>query len=112
MRVRYTALTIGTMTALLLSYLAACAYIKNDRQAAYDSVKIGDTVDTVITRFGSPSMRDGPDKIFARYASSKCEPPCVERLWFENRLALDIEAWSVSVGSNGRVIDKYHWVSP
>jgi hypothetical protein len=85
---------------------------KDESQEAFNSVKIGDTEDFVISLFGNPSVREGPMKLFARYASSNCQLPCVERLWFENRLALDIEAWSISLGRDGRIAEKYHWVSP
>jgi hypothetical protein len=37
---------------------------------------------------------------------------CVERLWFENRLGLDIEAWSIELDRGSRVVHKAHWVSP
>ena len=100
------------MIFMSLAYVTTCIYIRMNRQEAYDSVRIGDTTDSVIPRFGEPSVREGREKIFARYASSKCEMPCVERLWFENRLAFDIEAWSVSIGADGKVVKKYHWVSP
>ena len=93
-------------------YLAACTYIHIKHQNAFDSINIGDTADSVMARFGNPSVREGPERLFSRYASAKCVSPCVERLWFENRLALDLEAWSVSLGSDGKVVDKYHWVSP
>ena len=112
MRISWAAGAIVILVLLISTYGTACMYIKMKRQAAYDSIKIGDTVDFVITQFGNPSVRENQEKLFARYASSKCQSPCVERLWFENRLELDIEAWSVSLGSDRRVVEKYHWVSP
>lgn len=104
--------TIAALVLIVLSYGTACFYIKMQRQAAYDSVKIGDTGDFVIALFGKSSVSENSEKPFYRYASKNCSLPCVERLWFENRLALDIEAWSVSLGKDGRVVEKYHWVSP
>ena len=112
MRASWIPISVAVITAILLSYVGTCVFVKMRRQAAYDSVKIGDTADFVVARFGNPSVREGPEKLFARYASSKCQLPCAERLWFENRLTLDLEAWSVSLGSDGRVVEKYHWVSP
>jgi hypothetical protein len=96
----------------LLLYAGACVYIKIKRQAAYDAVKIGDTAGSVIAQLGSPSVKETSDKLFSRYASSKCQSPCTERWWFENRLAFDIEAWSVSIGNDGTVVGKDHWLSP
>lgn len=50
--------------------------------------------------------------LFARYASQPCGGDCAERLWFENRLSLDTEAWSVELDKSGRVIKKSRWISP
>ena len=112
MRVNWIMTPIVVITVILLSYLSTCAYISTKRQATFDSVNVGDTEDSVVLRLGPPSVREVQERLFSRYASSKCQSPCVERLWFENRLALDIEAWSVSLGSDRRVLEKYHWVSP
>jgi hypothetical protein len=79
---------------------------------AFNSINEGDTAISVVEIFGEPSVREGPDKLFTRYGASRCQSPCAERLWFENRLALDLEAWSVSLGSDGRVVRKSHFVSP
>jgi hypothetical protein len=111
-RFGWVTIIIGGIVAVAFLYLAACLYIHIKRQSAFNSINIGDTADSVMARFGDPSVREGPERLFSRYASAKCVLPCVERLWFENRLALDLEAWSVSLGSDGKVIDKYHWVSP
>jgi hypothetical protein len=102
----------GAIALIVLFYLATCLYVRTKRQWSYDSVKIGDTAEFVIGQFGIPSVKETPEKPFLRYASTECHVPCAERLWFENRLALDIEAWSVSLGNDGRVVEKYHWASP
>lgn len=103
---------VAILLVIIVTYGSACAYVRIKRQASYDSVRIGDTADVVLAQFGDPSVKEAPDKFFGRYASTKCRSPCVQRLWFENRLALDIEAWSVSLGSDGRVVEKNHWISP
>jgi hypothetical protein len=105
-------ITFAGIVLILLSYGSACFYVRTQYQASYNAVKIGDTADFVVALFDSPPVYETPEEPFARYASAKCKSPCVERLWFENRLALDIEAWSISLGSDGRVVEKYHWVSP
>lgn len=105
-------IAVGATGLIIVGYMATCLYVRAMRQSSFNSVKIGDQGETVIAQFGIPSVRETPDKPFLRYASTNCQAPCVERLWFENRLALDIEAWSVSLGNDGRVVEKYHWVSP
>jgi len=100
---------------LLLSpvlYITSCIFVSERRASAFDVINIGDTRDTVIGQFGMPSHVERPGVLFARYASHQCQSPCVERLWFENRLSLDIEAWSVELDQGGRVIKKSHWASP
>lgn len=112
MRLSWVAITSGTVVCVMTLYVATCLHTRTERQDAFDTVNVGDTVDSVIKRIGKPSVRETPEKLFARYASTKCDAPCSERLWFENRLAFDTEAWSVSIGADGRVVEKYHWVSP
>ena len=77
-----------------------------------DTIEFGDTEAAVIAKMGIPSVKESKETPFYRYATNGCAPPCVYRLWFENRLALDLEAWSISLGTDGRVVGKYHWVSP
>jgi hypothetical protein len=112
MRFSWVAITIGGALAGVVLYLATCIHVQTKREDAFNSIQVGDTADSVVARFGSPSVRESPEKLFSRYASTRCQAPCVERFWFENRMALDLEAWSVSIGSDGKVVEKYHWVSP
>jgi hypothetical protein len=112
MRFSLVAIAVGGAVTLLFLYVATCIYMRTKRQEAFNSISIGDTADSVLARFGNPSVTESPEKLFARYASTKYQAPCAERLWFENRLAFDLEAWSVSLGSDGKVVEKYHRVSP
>lgn len=109
----------GMLTAALVvaaaftAGIGACSYKSHLRNSAFDAVQPGDTEASVISRFGMPpSVREKPDVLFSRYASQPCRGDCAERLWFENRLSLDMEAWSVELDQNRRVIKKSRWVSP
>ena len=98
---------------LITSYIAACSYIHYDGKSAFKNVKIGDTEATVIRLFGSPSVRHKQGISYPLYASRPCEGNCVERLWFENKMAgPGIEAWTVELDSTGRVIDKGYYLFP
>jgi len=102
----------AVMVSLIL-YIGGCSLISGSRNKAFEAVQIGDTEVSVIARFGTPpSVREKPGALFARYASQPCMGACVERLWFENRLGLDIEAWSIELDRGSRVVHKAHWVSP
>lgn len=110
-------MTAKTVLIVIAGAIAAtigsCNWTSHSWTAALDAIQVGDAEASVIARFGTqPSVREKSGKLFARYASSPCRGECVERLWFENRLSLGIEAWSVELDKNRRVIDKAHWVSP
>ena len=106
----FALLVIG---AVVVATIGACSYTSHLRNLAFNAVRIGDTEAAVIGRFGAqPSVREKPDALFPRYASTPCGGECAERLWFENRLSLDTEAWSVEFDETGRVIKKSRWVSP
>lgn len=93
-------------------YLVACSGLSASKSRAFDSIKPGDSRTTVVEALGDPDVRELPEKRFARYASKPCSGACKERLWFENSLSLDIEAWSVELDETGHVIRKAHWHSP
>jgi hypothetical protein len=100
---------------LLLSpslYIGSCVYFSGNLSAKFERINIGDTKSVLINVFGSPSHIERSDFLFSRYADKKCQNPCVERLWYENRMAMDIEAWSFEIDKDNLVTKKYHWVSP
>jgi len=100
------------LTVFIIGYIAACYYISNSNASAFDSIKIGDTIDTVIKKFGTPRFREKRGVLYSRYATSPCAHPCFERIWFENRLLLIVdEAWSLEINEEGEVIKKSYWVS-
>lgn len=109
---RLTLIATGIVVLLLVAYAGAGLSTQHGRDAAFDATGIGDSREEVLALFGAPDATDGGGQHFARYASEPCKPPCEERLWFENRMFFDIEAWSVSFDRNGTVVEKYHWVSP
>lgn len=93
-------------------YMASCSYISSSRNKDFESINIGNARDITMKKIGAPSKRETSSDPFSRYASKRCQTPCAERLWYENRLTFDSEAWSVELDENGFVIKKSHWVSP
>lgn len=73
-------------------YVTACNFLSKRRASAFASINTGDAREVVLKHFGLPSKIERAGTLFARYASQQCQNPCVERLWFENRLTLDMEA--------------------
>jgi vancomycin permeability regulator SanA len=107
---KWIAFPVALIAAL---FVASCAVVSHTRNAAFEQVEMGATEAQVVAIFGTaPTVREKPNKVFSRYASSACAPPCAERVWYENPFSLDIEAWSFELDHNGRVVHKAHWVSP
>ncbi|MGX9698114.1 hypothetical protein ACWYXK_14100 [Janthinobacterium lividum] len=92
-------------------YVAACCVFSNTRKAAFYQVQTGDTRQAVLASFGKLSYVERPGGVVGRYSRGPCTHPCAERLWFENRLSSDLEAWSIDLDQNGRVVDKLYLVS-
>jgi hypothetical protein len=76
-----------------------------------EEIRLGDTEALVLSKLGEPGRKELPGTPYFRYASSPCSNPCVERLWWDGEF-MDIEAWSVSLDANHKVVDTTHWVSP
>lgn len=101
------------LPVLLVLSISACTLTSHVRNEAFDKVEVGQTRAEVLRMFGSdPSFAEQAGVGFPRYAAQPCHDRCVERIWFENRLSMDMEAWSFELDGNGRVIDKTRWTSP
>jgi hypothetical protein len=100
------------LLALPVFYVSSCSYVDWSRTHGFEATKMGDSETVVLERLGSPSRRMPAGHAFPRYADTGCSAPCATRLWYENRLFLDIEAWSIDLDSTGHVTAKFHWVSP
>lgn len=98
--------------ALPLLYVASCTYTNWIRDRAFETVGMGDNERTVVRKFGEPSQRTPCGQTFGRYDSSGCQTSNGVRLWYENRLMLDIVAWSIDLDKEGNVTGKYAWSSP
>ena len=100
---------------LLLSpvfYVVTCSFIAYNGSVRFERIAIGDSKAAVLNVFGEPSHIEHPDILYSVYAYKKCPDPCVERLWYENRLSMVGEAWAFEIDKDNRVIYKGHWVSP
>lgn len=100
------------LAVFVVGYVAACSHISSTKSRAFDAVEVGESANAAIGKLGEPSVRELPDKLYARYASVPCKDPCAERLWFENGLSFNIEAWSLEIDREGKVLDKAYWHSP
>lgn len=110
MPLKRTALSLLILSPLL--YATACSLMAHGREQDWAMIQPGAARQAVVAALGAPSHVELQGKLFERYASTPCEEPCVVRLWYENRLAPGMEAWSVTLDRHDRVLEKYHWVSP
>lgn len=104
------ALALGVL-ALILVYIGGCSAISAHRSHGFESIRVGDSRASVLLAMGAPGVIERPPQVFMRYASTGCSA-CSERLWYENRLSLDTQAWSVEIDSGGSVIRTTRWTSP
>lgn len=101
------------LPALLVLSVSACTLTSHALNEAFDKIEIGQTLTDVVRAFGvTPSFVESAGVGFPRYASRPCHDRCAERVWFENRLSMDMEAWSVELDGSGHVIEKTRWQSP
>ena len=114
MGVRSGAAKIAWLVILVpVLYISTCSVISNRRAKGFEAVSVGNTEQQVVNALGTPSvLESGGGAYFPRYGAKACSAPCAERLWFENRMTLDAEAWSVELDASGMVIKKSHWISP
>ena len=105
--------SIGILIVICaMGFLSTCEYVSNKGNSAYKQVAVGDTLQTVRTRFDMPYATQSANVGFPGYTAEGCKPGCAQRIWFVNRWSLTGEAWSVDFDGSERVMGKYHWMSP
>jgi hypothetical protein len=68
----------------------------------FDTIHVGDTRESVISKMGTPSHIERSDAVYRKIYAKQCEGTCAERLWWEHRMCLD-EAWIVELDKNNTV---------
>lgn len=103
---------IWGLAGLFVTYVAGCSAISAWHFHALASVPVGAGKTEVLQALGRPDVVEQVDTPFVRYASIGCGGRCVQRWWYENRLGLDTEAWSVELDAYDRVVATSRWTSP
>ncbi|WP_308517791.1 hypothetical protein [uncultured Stenotrophomonas sp.] len=88
---------IWGLAGLSVAYVAGCSAISVWHSRALASVPVEASRVEVLRALGQPDVVEHAGVPFARYASSGCSGRCAQRWWYENRLGLDTEAWSVEM---------------
>jgi len=96
-----------------LLYISTCSVISSRTTRAFEKISVGDSEQQVSEALGTPSIREKSAVApFRRYTAYACKPPCADRFWYENRMGMDLEAWSIEFDASGKVIKKSKWTSP
>ena len=103
-------LALLALTAAIV-VVGSCAMQVHHYNVALKQISVGDAEATVISRLGNPNFRELAGTPYLRYTGTACAPPCAVRLWWEWPLLPGIEAWSVELGKDNKVVKTYHWVS-
>ncbi|MGN6320334.1 MAG: hypothetical protein ACTHNE_01290 [Dyella sp.] len=105
-------IVVGLIVVIPLLYIGSCSAVSHQRERGFDQVKEGDTEQHVIQVMGQPTDRETPSYRLAKYGAPECAAPCVQRLWYSNKMSLIGEAWSVELDGAGKVVHTAHLTSP
>lgn len=105
-------IVVGIIVLIPVFYFGSCSVITHQREHGFEQVKAGDTEEQVIAAMGEPTDRETARKRFAKYGAPECQGPCVQRLWYPNKLSLAGEAWAVELDGSGHVVHTAHITSP
>jgi hypothetical protein len=104
---------VATVVLAPVLYITSCSAISHVHNRDFADVKEGDMAPQVIDVMGQPSDREWADgRRVPAYGAPDCTEPCVQRLWYLNRLSLVGEAWMIEMDGHGRVTRTAYIVSP
>lgn len=78
----------------------ACTFLSGRTDKVFDTIQVGDTKESVISKMGTPSRVHPRDR---------CTGACVERLWYDSPC---LDVWLVDLDKNNKVIEKDREFSP
>jgi hypothetical protein len=99
---------------LILGYVVLGVHERISRLDAFQLTKTGESLATVLQRFGRPSHLE-PHHDVAGYDSgerSVCGQSCWLRVWYDVPFTFGAGPLSVDFDATQHVINKYRWSSP
>ena len=104
------------IVAAIASYIVASQVISFAQNRAMHAVTVGTTEGRARASFWftpepETANHPGPAAAFA-VESTRCMRPCVLRLWWVHPLLPGLEAWTVDIDKDDKVIGRSHWSSP
>jgi hypothetical protein len=98
----------------LAGYVAWGVYERIAYAHAYTATQPGDTLQSVLKRFGRPSHVEPHYNVsgWDKGDKSVCGGSCSQRFWYDQPLSLGTTSYTVAFDSRRLVIDKYIMQSP
>jgi hypothetical protein len=99
---------------VLAAYIVWGIYTRQHYLAAFDATQNGESLKTVLDRFGTPSHIEPRSNLSGHDSGSRsgCGESCALRLWYELPFSLGVNPVTIDFNAQQRVIDKYQWSSP
>jgi hypothetical protein len=79
---------------------------------AFQQTEIGESLNSVLLRFGEPSDVAGHIVPGETGRQPPCDKECWLRLWYMSPVFGGVSPYSVDFGPDQKVIGKFHWSSP
>jgi hypothetical protein len=108
------AVGVVVLIAVLVTISAVIQNISVERryQTAFDETKPGETLNSVLLRFGEPYDVAGRMQPGDTVRQPSCKNECWLRLWYMSPILGGLAPYSIDFGSDQKVIGKYRWASP
>ncbi len=106
--------TVVAAALAVSSYLGYGLWLGHSRASGYERVERGDPEERVIGLLGRPDRTTGrPENVSWDEADIRTNAgECVRECWYADPITICGEEWTVGFDTRGRVVSKYHYVSP
>ena len=104
----------GAVLIITFTYLVYGIFTYRSYAQAFEQTRDGETLQTVLQRFGPPSHIEPRQNASGYDSGSKsvCAESCWLRLWYEMPFTLGVAPLTVDFNAEQQVIHKYEWNSP
>ena len=97
---------------LATGYFVRHVYLDNGYERAFNETSVGESLNSVLLRFGEPTDIAGRIQPGETGRLSPCVEQCRLRLWYWAPILGGVSPYSVDFDAEQRVVAKFHWMSP
>ncbi len=112
---RFARRVLVTCLLLGLAFLARGCWLGHSRARGYERVARGDSEERVVELLGTPDQTTGATDYVSwddDYTTGSHDGECVGEYWYRRPLTTCGEEWKVGFDAKGKVVSKYHYISP